>query len=1029
MFIRKKERTTALVVSAVLSGFRAIDTAGQPKHYREELVGEALSTLEKNHNIKREELFIQTKFTALSGQDHSQPLPYDASSRLEMQIQQSFANSLKNLKTTYIDSYILHSPLETISRTITAWRVLMSLQDAGKVKLIGVSNTYDVKILKALEEEGGRKVQVVQNRWFEGNGWDSKVLAYCKENGVQYQSFWTLSGSPTLLIHPTLQKFAQSKGWTPAQAVYRLAQWHGITPLSGTTSEEHMREDAALDTDVELNEGDEKMLRVVLSWMGLTSACSPRFASTSTDIGNAKLNVDASVPASSAGRGSASSNGRNLETASIADATSGDVASSSTSPEISRPVGGEKESMQGVTQALAELNSVLWDKVSVQRERPGVPEKKNSDVPRDLLPLPTLPKLPDYPSPWLTPLKLGAFLTPLYQRRWYVSAEPLVNGKPRQMLSLKKEFKFRKRIWSASFVKEAADLTVRLQHDAVLVLDGLLVTVETHTHDAYAQHPVGKIICPGITLHDVNLALELEKLWIDHCENDHVHNANMLPVETIYANIGPKKRQPKSFLLYALHEGYIAIHQSKRRRKQLVCTLCGGQHSYLECDRQQPISHKKRRKPVCPACLGPHSLNKCPVRASKRPPMPCVLCYEWHWTPDCPQREAERCEHESKANAEREAKTLAKSVETTFLGHIALPDIHITENNGLAIYSSVGIPGLYTARCVRCQILTTSALMPSTQAFKTANDEALLPHDIIAAPERGNPPYTWLSPTDATRYLWTLYKYKWYICRAPDTLPDKPSLALRKELPFDSTMNAQLFFHETLLMTLQEQAEGKLEVRGKYLTYTTYTQHALAPPVGFAETRYDASKSYRPGVTIEDVRIAFKVERAWREYLSFKGLSLSEGLPPPAHIRFRQQNRIPKGQSIYTPSTYAPCVACGGNHSLERCRIRGEIKPEIPCGACGGDHWTIDCPNGAVRCIACGKHHDIRNCADRADHPPPDPCSNCGEKHWIWDCPKPHTCLACHGAHDLRDCPTALSYLRHIPAASAVGSTGQWTAA
>lgn len=63
----------------------------------------------------------------------------------------------------------------------------MALQDSGKVKFIGVSNTYDVAILEALERDGGRKVQVVQNRWFEGNQWDKEVLSYCLKNGVQYQ--------------------------------------------------------------------------------------------------------------------------------------------------------------------------------------------------------------------------------------------------------------------------------------------------------------------------------------------------------------------------------------------------------------------------------------------------------------------------------------------------------------------------------------------------------------------------------------------------------------------------------------------------------------------------------------------------------------------------------------------------------------------------------------------------------------------------------------------------------------------------
>lgn len=41
----KKEKTTELVTKAVLTGFRGIDTACQPKHYSEALVGKALQDL------------------------------------------------------------------------------------------------------------------------------------------------------------------------------------------------------------------------------------------------------------------------------------------------------------------------------------------------------------------------------------------------------------------------------------------------------------------------------------------------------------------------------------------------------------------------------------------------------------------------------------------------------------------------------------------------------------------------------------------------------------------------------------------------------------------------------------------------------------------------------------------------------------------------------------------------------------------------------------------------------------------------
>ncbi|KAI9442260.1 Aldo/keto reductase [Lactarius indigo] len=250
----KKERTTALVVSAVLAGFRAIDTACQPKHYREDLVGEALEILYQKHGYKREDLFLQTKFTSINGQDTSQPLPYDPSSTVEVQVRSSFATSLRQLRTTYLDSFILHSPLETYAMTLQAWRILVTLQDEGRVRAIGLSNTYDPTLLVRLGEDSGRAVQVVQNRWYERNGWDREVVKWCNANNAQYQSFWTLTGSPSLLSHPAIATFAEENKCTPPQAVYRFAQSLGITPLSGTTDETHMREDLVAES---LNQGEE----------------------------------------------------------------------------------------------------------------------------------------------------------------------------------------------------------------------------------------------------------------------------------------------------------------------------------------------------------------------------------------------------------------------------------------------------------------------------------------------------------------------------------------------------------------------------------------------------------------------------------------------------------------------------------------------------------------------------------------------------------------------------------------------------
>ncbi|CEL61329.1 hypothetical protein RSOLAG1IB_09942 [Rhizoctonia solani AG-1 IB] len=236
----KKEQTKALVILAVQKGFRGIDTACQPKHYREDLVGEALAELYEQNQVAREDVFIQTKYTPIGGHDRSRPIPYDPSAAVSVQIRTSFEKSLSNLKTTWLDSYLLHSPLDTPDHTKEAWVTLCDLRKEGLVRRTGVSNTYDVQTLELLQSIG--KIDVVQNRWYEGNDWDVQVHKFCLDNEIAYQSFWTLTGSPSLYRHPLITNIAHSQKSTNAQVVYRFAQQLGIVPLAGSTNEQHMKD-------------------------------------------------------------------------------------------------------------------------------------------------------------------------------------------------------------------------------------------------------------------------------------------------------------------------------------------------------------------------------------------------------------------------------------------------------------------------------------------------------------------------------------------------------------------------------------------------------------------------------------------------------------------------------------------------------------------------------------------------------------------------------------------------------------------
>lgn len=110
----KKENTTNFVFEALKHGFKGIDTACQPKHYREDLVGLGLLKAYE-YGVKREDIFLQTKFTPIDGQDRNN-MPYLESDELEIQVEKSFETSKENLKTDFIDSYILHSPLYNMEK-------------------------------------------------------------------------------------------------------------------------------------------------------------------------------------------------------------------------------------------------------------------------------------------------------------------------------------------------------------------------------------------------------------------------------------------------------------------------------------------------------------------------------------------------------------------------------------------------------------------------------------------------------------------------------------------------------------------------------------------------------------------------------------------------------------------------------------------------------------------------------------------------------------------------------------------------
>jgi len=275
----KKDRSADLVYNAINAGFRAVDTAAQPRHYQEHLVGDGIRRAIADGIVGRKDLYVrkitifnvldnqtadhrqvQTKFSPISAQDPDN-MPYDASAPVTEQVHASIKSSLQNLRSesepgsvdeAYIDTVVIHSPLSTLSQTLEAWHALETYVP-HRIRNLGISNCT-LPMLRELctSNQTTVKPSVVQNRFYEDTLFDVPLRAFCRENQVIYQSFWTLTANPDLVRSGPVQQLARHVNITPAAAFYTLVMGlKDVTVLNGTKNDERMKEDLAAPKQVE----------------------------------------------------------------------------------------------------------------------------------------------------------------------------------------------------------------------------------------------------------------------------------------------------------------------------------------------------------------------------------------------------------------------------------------------------------------------------------------------------------------------------------------------------------------------------------------------------------------------------------------------------------------------------------------------------------------------------------------------------------------------------------------------------------
>ncbi|MBG6244416.1 2,5-diketo-D-gluconic acid reductase [Candidatus Symbiopectobacterium sp. 'North America'] len=215
------------VIDAIETGYRLIVTAAS--YQNETQVGNAL----KQSGIARDELFVTTKLWL-------QDANYEGTKA-------QFERSLNRLQLDYVDLYLIHQPYGDVHG---AWRAMEELQQAGKIRAVGVSNFHPDRLADLV---AFNKVPPAVNQ-IEVNPFNQQLHAvpWMQSRDIQPEAWAPRNG---LFQHPVLTMIGQKYGKSVGQVVLRWILQRGIVSLVKSVRKERMEENINI-LDFELSADD-----------------------------------------------------------------------------------------------------------------------------------------------------------------------------------------------------------------------------------------------------------------------------------------------------------------------------------------------------------------------------------------------------------------------------------------------------------------------------------------------------------------------------------------------------------------------------------------------------------------------------------------------------------------------------------------------------------------------------------------------------------------------------------------------------
>ena len=230
-----KDECERCVLDALKVGYRAIDTA--QAYFNEEEVGAAI----QKFGVPREEIFLTSKVWV----EH---YGYEECKR-------SVLDSMKKLKTDYIDLMLLHQPFGDY---YGAWKALEELYSEGKLRAIGISNFYPDRMVDIASFSKIKPMvnQIEIHPHFQQNAakeWNEKY-------DIKLEAWAPFGeGRGGMFELPELKEIGEKHGKTPAQVILRWHLQRGIIVIPKSTHIERMEENFNV-FDFELTTDDMKAI-------------------------------------------------------------------------------------------------------------------------------------------------------------------------------------------------------------------------------------------------------------------------------------------------------------------------------------------------------------------------------------------------------------------------------------------------------------------------------------------------------------------------------------------------------------------------------------------------------------------------------------------------------------------------------------------------------------------------------------------------------------------------------------------------